>query len=68
MLKPKTTPAGSAAQNRPVIRRATMKAAQAEAGGASISVRLNDTTGPSVVVIGHMSMATVGEVVAHARL
>ena len=42
--------------------------AQAEAGGARISVRLNAAIGPAVAVIGHMSSDTVGVVVAQARL
>ncbi len=45
-----------------------MKVAQAEAGGARISDRLNAAIGPAVAVIGHMSRDTVGVVVAQARL
>ena len=45
-----------------------MNAAQAEAGGARISVRLSDATAPAVAVTGHMSRDTGGVVVTQARL
>ena len=56
----------SAAQNRPVRRRAATKAPHAAVGGASSSARLNDVTGPNAAVSGHMSTPTDGVELAHA--
>ncbi len=58
----------SAAQNRPVSRRAARKAAHAETGADSRSVRLNEVIGPNAAVTGDRSTATAGTGVVQARL
>src|SRR5215469_12195212 len=65
---PNTAPPASAGQNLPVTLRHNTNAAQPDTGSARAASRLNETTEPNMTVIGAVTSASGGMVVAQARL